>query len=98
MGKNRNLREWTFAKILQAFSEQEVKSFRKYLSCDLFNTNLRLILLYDHFVKTVYKSRKKHISAEEFLLGTEFNLNRLHIRFSQLLALIEDFMVVQDRN
>lgn len=92
-----NLKDRALVRMLLILDRKQLKNFREYLSCGFFNTNATLLTLLDGLQSKVLKSKKHHISQDEFFQKIKISESMADKLFSQLLAHLNRFVALWDK-
>lgn len=70
--------------MLRLLNRKQLKGFRDYLTCNLFNTSTAIVKLFDQFESQVLRSSKEFVGIDQLLEGTGIGPATVKKLFSQL--------------
>lgn len=94
----KNVRDRSLVRMLGFLDSKQLKGFREYLNCGLFNTNPSLIALYDCIREKVLVKQPEFISGADLLEGTGIQTGLLDKLCSLLMRQLRSFVPLWYKN
>ncbi|MEM1000004.1 MAG: hypothetical protein AAGN35_23320 [Bacteroidota bacterium] len=92
-----NVRDRSVVRMLGCLNPAQLKDFRAYLTCHLFNTSATLVRLFDLLERLLSEAGTEPLTAEAFLQGSGIRPTLMNKLSSQLQRHLNQFVALQTR-